>query len=71
MNYKVLMNDALVGYKAGDIIDLSESDGNSLSQWGIVESAPESLSVTAPVFEPPTTLEEVTTEVEKPKAAKS
>jgi hypothetical protein len=53
MNYKILMDGAIPGHNAGDIIDLSESDGNSLSQWGIVEiiyNKPP--AATAPVPEP-------------------
>jgi hypothetical protein len=64
MNYKILMDGAIPGHNAGDIIDLSESDGNSLAQWGIVEitedvaptttTAPDVAPVPAPAIVPAT-----------------
>jgi hypothetical protein len=77
MNYKILMDGAIPGHKAGDIIDLSESDGNSLAQWGIVEipedvapttTAPDVASVpdVAPPAVMPATVEVPATKIEVP-----
>jgi hypothetical protein len=54
MNYKILMDSAIPGHSLGDIIDLSESDGNSLAQWGIVEIINDvAPTTTAPDVVPP------------------
>ena len=62
MNYKILMDGAIPGYNAGDIIDLSESDGKSLAQWGIVEPVVDEPVVTTAPPPAPTTTTAKTTE---------
>jgi hypothetical protein len=48
------MDGAISGHNAGDIIDLSESDGKSLTQWGIVEISEDvAPTTTAPDVAPP------------------
>jgi hypothetical protein len=71
MNYKILMDGAIPGHNAGDIIDLSESDGNSLAQWGIVEISKDVAPTTtapdvAPPPAPPAPVSEPTKAVEAP-----
>jgi hypothetical protein len=71
MNYKILMDGAIPGCNTGDIIDLSESDGNSLAQWGIVEITEDvAPTTTAPDVAPPAvmpaTVEVPATKIEVP-----